>query len=222
MNRRLIIAISAIVLLLVLATGVGAWIYLAHRSSQSQAPQKRATLTGQWVHSGPGQPTPTPPAGGYLFKDPTGGYVVYFPPSIVPTNIAWTTFDDTQGGYSINYPSTWVRVDGSSDGFSGLALYPPGTKLDENVPGGPEGIGFGWSQTAQLSPPTDPTVTDTTAIMVDGVAGHLYTQGSLGAAIIATFTHNGGTFVITVDAASDVLIYAFQHMLSSLKFSQGG
>lgn len=203
----------AIVLLIVGAVillSAGIWTYLVSRSQKTQ--------TSQWVHVPPGT-TPTIPANGYLFKDTAGRFVVYYLPSTLPATITWTTYYNQQDGYSIDYPSNWIRIDHPAEGHSGWALYPPGTNLQENVPGSPSGIGFRWISDFQVPSPNDPSIADYKTLTVNGVNGHLYTQTALGSAIIAYFPHRGGSFVITVDATSDLLMYVFQHMLTSLKFS---
>ncbi len=150
--------VALLIVCIVLAINTGIWIYLVNRSQTSQS--------SQWAHlppSKPGQPTPTPPAGG-------------------------------------------------------LAFYPQGTNLNENEPGGPKGIGFRWIKTPQIPLPSDPSITDINSVTIDGITGQLYTQTSLGASITVIFPYKGGSFIMTADADSDVLIYAFQHMLESLKF----
>src|SRR5205807_117950 len=112
----------------VLTISAGVWIYLVHRSQNSPS--------SQWVHlppRKPGQPTPTAPADGYLFKDPAGGFVVYHVPTNPPVTITWMTDRNQQDGYAIDYPSNWIQVKDSPNGHIGMAFYPPGTNLNENV-----------------------------------------------------------------------------------------
>ena len=174
----------------------------------------------QWVHippGKPGQPSPTAPGRGYLFKDPAGGFVAYNLPTTSPATITWVTYNNQQDGYTIEYPSNWIQVKDSSNGHAGLAFYPPGTNLNENVPGGSKGIGFRWVE-SQISVPSDQTIANIKSITVNGITGQLYTQASLGETITVTFPYKGGSFILTADAGSDTLIYVFQHMLYSLKF----
>lgn len=208
-SSRFVVLLLIICIILLVSAGI--WTYLAIRSPNRQASQS------QWVHLPPGA-TPTIPANAYLFKDPMGALVVYYLPATPPATITWTTYQNQQDGYTIDYPSNWMKIETSSDGHIGLALYPPGTNLNENVPGGPEGIGLRWMKTYQSPAPTDPTITYIKPITIDGVTGQLYTQGSLENAIIAIFAYKGESFILTTDTGSDVIIYAFQHMLDSLKF----
>src|SRR6266566_7981137 len=205
--------VALLIVCIVLAINTGIWIYLVNRSQTSQS--------SQWAHlppSKPGQPTPTPPAGGYLFKDSSGGYVVYHVPTNPPTSITWMTDRNQQDGYAIDYPSNWIQVKDTPNEHLGMAFYPQGTNLNENEPGGPKGIGFRWIKTPQIPLPSDPSITDINSVTIDGITGQLYTQTSLGASITVIFPYKGGSFIMTADADSDVLIYAFQHMLESLKF----
>ncbi|MGH7488247.1 MAG: hypothetical protein ACREMY_22015, partial [bacterium] len=144
MNRRLLFLLSAGVALAVVAVGIGVFLVLQYQANVSQVPQ------GRWVRvptAGPGQPTPTVPANGFVFKDASGASVNYAPPSATPAGFSWSIYHNDQDGYTIEYPQTWTRVDTSSEGHSGLALYPLGTDLHVDVPGGPKGIGMGWVST---------------------------------------------------------------------------
>jgi hypothetical protein len=212
--RSRYVLVSLLIVGIVLVASAGIWIYLINHSQNPP--------TGQWVHLPPlkpGQPTPTAPAGSYLFKDTTGGFVFYRFPATPPAILTWATYRNQQDGYVIDYPSNWMRVESSSNGHTVLAFYPPGTNLKENVPGGPQGISLRWVETYQPVVSKDTTITDIKPITIDKISGQLYTQAALGAAIIVTFPLKGGGFVMTADATSDILMYAFQHMLASLKFT---
>ena len=204
--------ILLIVVCVALVTSIGIGTYLINHSQSSP--------NTQWVRlppSTPGQPTPTAPPGGYLFKDAAGGFVVYHVPITPPSPITWMTYRNQQDGYTIDYPSNWVEVKSPSNGHDGFVFYPPGTDPHENVPSGPKGIGLGWTDT-HMPVPTDPTVADSKSITIDGVHGQLYTQAGLGATITVIFPYKGGSFTLIADANSDTLIYVFQHMLDSLRF----
>ncbi len=205
------VLIPFILLLLLLVSG-GLWIYLRNGI------QKSPSVSTNWVHVPPGA-NPTPPSDGYLFKDATGGYVVYHLPATPPAPITWNTYNDQQDGYALDVPSNWEQVETAVGGHPGFAYYPPGTDLNENVPGGAKGIGFRWTTAYQPPSSTDPSITEMQSITINGITGELYTQSSLGNSIIASFPLHGGNFVISVDADSDLLIYVFHHMLESLKFS---
>jgi hypothetical protein len=213
-SPRFLIPLLIVCIVLVISAGI--WIYLVNRSQNRQSNRSQSSQN-QWVHLPPSV-TPTIPANGYLFKDPAGRFVVYHVPATPSATIIWMTYRNQQDGYAIDYPSNWTQIQNPSNGHTGMAFYPPGTNLNENVPGGPKGIGFRWIETSQTPVPTDPTITNIKPITINGITGQLYTQGSLGAAIIVTFPYKGGSFILTTDADSDVLIYAFQHMLESLKF----
>ncbi len=210
-RSRRFLGLTAIICI-ILATSVGTWIYLVNRSQNASS--------NQWIHlpsSKPGQPAPTAPPNGYLFRDASGGFVVHNLPEKPPTTITWMTYRNQQDGYAIDYPSNWIQIKNSSNGHDGQALYPPGTNLNENVPGGPKGIGFRWVET-QIPVPTDQATANLKPITINGVTGQIYTQAALGATIGVIFPYKGGSFILTADADSDTLIYVFQHMLDSLKF----
>ncbi len=209
--------VTLMIICILLLAGAGIWAYQATRSQNTKTSQSQDTQTGQWVHLPPGV-TPTIPANGYLFKDPMGGLVLYHLPATPPSTITWAAYHNQQDGFTLDYPSNWMKIETPSNRHIGLALYPPGTNLNENVPGGPEGIGLRWATTYQPPAPADPTIIDIKYITLDGVKGQLYTRGSLGIAIIASFAYKGESFMLTTDAESDLLIYVFQHMLDSLKF----
>ncbi len=157
--------------------------------------------------------------GEYISKDITGRPGVHHLTTTPPSTITWTKYQNQLDGYTIDYPSNWLRTETSSAGHTGLALYPPGTNLNENVPGGPKGIGFTWVEASQLTVPTNSAITESKPITIDGITGHLYTQRSLGTVITVTFPLKDGGFIMTADATSVVLTSVFQHMLQSLKFN---
>jgi len=212
-SPRFLVVLLLICIALVVSVGVWTGIILVNRSQQNSQ-----TSQSQWVHFSLGA-TPTVPADGYFFKDTTGGFIVYQSPATPLATITWSSYRSQQDGYTIDYPSNWIRVETSSNGHTSLAFYPPGTDLKENVPGGPQGIDFRWTETYQPTELTDTTITDIKPVTIDGITGQLYTQAALGSAIIVTFPLKGEGFIITADATSDILIYVFQHMLASLKFT---
>jgi hypothetical protein len=183
-------------LCLILGVSIGIWVYLSTRPQDASSHQINE----------------------YLFKNPAGGTVIYHLPATPPVAVTWKNYHNQQDGYSIDYPSNWVQVKDSSNGHSGQAFYPPGTNLNENIPGGAKGIGFRWIGTSQLQIPTDSTITNLPPVTIQGVTGQLYTQASLGKTITAIFPSKGGSFILTGSADSDIFIYVFQHMLESLKF----
>jgi hypothetical protein len=213
-TRRRYLTILLLIIGIVLFTSTGIWAYLDVRSQK----QNIQTSQSQWIQLPPNA-TPTLPANGYLFKDTTGGFVLYQMPATPPASFTWATYRNPQDGYVIDYPSNWMRVETFSNGHTVFAFYPPGTDPNENVPGGPQGVSFRWSETYQPVVQTDTTITDIKPVTIDGVTGQLYTQRSLGATIIVTFPLKGQGFIFITDATSDILIYVFQHMLASLKFT---
>jgi hypothetical protein len=135
-----------------------------------------------------------------------------------PAPITWTMYSNQQDRYTLDIPSNWQQVATPISGHAGFGFYPPGTNPNNDVPGGPQGIGFRWTDTYQPPSPTDPTITEIQPITINGITGQLYTQSSLGKTILVSFPLHGGSFVISVDADSNLLIYTFHHMLASLKF----
>jgi len=176
---------------------------------------------GQWLpypSITSGQPAATLPPGAYIFRQPSGGFVEYIPPS-TPVALAWTTYSNALDGFSVEYPVGWIVVKSSVNGHEGLAVYPPGTDPKANVPGGPAGIGIGWAGNYKLPAQTDPTVADVKLVTIDRLTGEIYTTSDMGTGITAAFPRDGGYVVLGVDARSDTLIAVFQYMLTHLHFS---
>lgn len=185
-------------------------------------PQPTATPLGQWITlptASAAASTPTLPPGAFLFRGTFGGLVQYVPPSAQP-QLSWKTYTNQADGYSISYPSDWIVTKSTTNGHQGLSLYPPGTDLHQDVPGGPQGITFGWTNDPNVIPtPTDPDIADLRAITIDGQNGQLYTVASLGRGINAVFPRpSGGYLALESSAEQDILLVVFQHMLNSLKF----
>lgn len=177
--------------------------------------------TGHWRQAPAvaGQPSPTAPAGSFLFTG-INGNVVYTPPVDAPDSITWKTDHNTQDGYRIAIPANWVGGLAASGAPEGLRIYcPPGTSSDPAGPGLPPCVSYGWLPDYQPPLASDSSVADVRTLTISGVNGHQFTQAALGAGVTAYFPDNNGTFVLTANADSDAAMYAYQHMLSSLTFS---
>ncbi len=175
-------------------------------------------LSGQWTTlDAPPRPTSWEPRDGLLFQSATGESLRYFSVLLDVSNLSWATYSSSLDGFSIDYPADWVVMTTDYQGHEGLAVYPPGTDSTANIPGGAKGIGFGWSNNYQE--PTSSSLTDNGPVVIDGVAGNVYTVGELGHVIAAVFPYRDGWFGISADVESDLLIAVFQRMLESLNFS---
>src|SRR6266571_3539194 len=120
-SPRFLVLLLLICVVLVVSVGVLIGINLVNR------PQIQPTPSNQWAQippPKPGQAQPTSPAGAFLFKNATGGFVVYYPPTTPPASITWMAYHNIQDGYTIDYPSNWMKIENTSDGHTDLALYP--------------------------------------------------------------------------------------------------
>lgn len=210
MKRHRVPLLAVAIVVIVIGGAAGALVLL-----RLHAPQSQWTRVSS---SGHGYSAPTAPPSGYVFKDATGAWVTYAPPSSTPPGFTWSSYTNQEDGLTVEYPASWIRVTTTSSQHSGLALYPPGTDLGANAPGGPSGVGLRWFAEYQPPAANDPTVADLHKITVDGREGTLYTQDSLGPSITVVVPDKGGEIVLTADASSNVLIYVFQHVLESMKF----
>lgn len=170
---------------------------------------------------------PALPAGTFVFRQPTGNSVALVLPPSSATAVSWATFRGQQDGFSIDYLTTWTKVEETHDGHEGFVVYPPGTASSQDIPGGAKGISVGWSSTFTPPADDDPTVTRLGPVASGETAGQLFTTGALGKSITAAFPRSGGHLLIVVNlsgvttAAQDqdlLLVATFQHMLTSLRF----
>lgn len=215
-NMRRALLIGAAVLVLLAGAGSGAFFFLRPPRTQQDA------RAGRWVSiatAAPGQPAPTVPPGAYAFTDPGGNLVIYYPPSQAPVAVTWQTYHDAQHGYQLDLPGNWTQRDQSPALAGARMVCPPGADTQQDEPGAPECVTYGWVASFTLPAPSDPGVADLHAISAGGVSGTLYTESSLGTIITAVFPSGGGDVVITTFGNSDALMYAFAHMLATLAFS---
>lgn len=208
--RRALLAAVAVVIVLA-AAGGGLTLYLR---------QQHSLRTGHWtalVRGVPGQSRPTPPAGAFQFTS-LGGYVDYAPPRVAPIATSWTAYRNAQDGYTVDTASNWQASNTPLDGHAEWLLCPPGTDVSAQEPGPPPCVSYGWVAQHQMPDPADPSVGMEESITRDGVQGTLYTEAGMGASITAVFPHAGGFVYLTADGDADAAMYAFQHMLASLRF----
>lgn len=152
-----------------------------------------------------------------VFQNPDGSTFTYIPPGTPPDDVRWGRYKNTKSNYEINYPSNWQFVYSiDSDGFEGIALYPPGADINNrNSPL----IGFGMSASFLL-----PTVGDTggalkTPLIVDGKNGSLYTNGSFGDSYIASIlSYSGNYFGLGSSKTDATFAYVYYYMINSLTF----
>jgi hypothetical protein len=213
-TRRVVLAVIAAVGLLAGAAG-GGYLYQANQND---------LRSGHWVVASPpaaGRPEPTPPPGAFVFKDPGGTPIFYFPPQEPPVSITWQPYHDSSGGFTLQIPGNWASVSPSPALSGGHMVCPPGADRQADAPGAPSCVSFGWVATYAQPPATDPTVADRRNLTVDGVPGYLYTQSALGTVITVVFPASNHTFVMTTFGTSDALMFAFQHMLATLHLGAG-
>lgn len=211
MHRTLLIAAAALVLLA--AAGGGAFLYV--RSQQD-------ARIGHWqavATAAPGQPTPTVPPGAYAFTDPGGNPVIYYPPSQAPVAVTWQTYHDALHGFHLDLPGNWTQLDQSPALAGARMVCPPGADTQQDQPGAPECVTYGWVSSFTLPAASDPGISGVTSITAGRVSGTLYTESALGTIVTAVFPSAGGDVVITTFGNSDALMYAFVHMLATLSFS---
>ena len=210
------------VAMMVVFVAIAAGVYVSSNgepSSQTVAPQPTVSVSQErWVSlpdSAPGQPTPSLPEGAIAFPNSMGRLVAYLPSRIVTAS--WQTYTNDQDGYSVDYPSDWIRVQGSEAGHETITVYPPDADLQQSVPGSSRGISAGVRVDYEPPAPGNPRIANLKSITIDGVSGQLYTVSALGRSIIVAFPLQKGTLVLEADADSDSMIDVFQHMLGSLK-----
>ncbi len=199
---------------------VGGGVYLVARDRPPEGRPRWLPLSG----SVPGEASQTAPAGAFTFKDASGQSIAYLPAGTSQRGASWATFDARQGGYSVEYPASWVKVDRADHG--GFTVYAPGTNPDEQIPGGPKGVSVTWSDAYRPPDSSDRSIADLRSVTSGGVTGQLYTVGVLGKSIIAAFPRNGGYLLLQADLSGVVTaeieqdaatVDVFQRMLASLK-----
>jgi hypothetical protein len=157
--------------------------------------------------------------GTFVFRQPSGALVEYVssPVAVPPTTSK--TYTNQGDGYAIDYVADWIVVGTSNQGHAGITLYPPGTDVTANVPGGPAHISIGWTNEQAIIPePSDQHIADIRPITANGVTGQTYTIGVLGKGIVAVFPRKGGYVALSCSADSGDLIDACQRALGSLRF----
>lgn len=142
----------------------------------------------------------------YLFKDKTTQ--VCYIPSLPPFPFLWQPYHSSQYGYSIATPN-WTDKSTTTGGQLVHIFMPEDTSATASA------IAFayyiGQDPLASMSGYLAQKVT------VDEHTGTIYTKGLSN--ITAIFQMEKGYFSLT-SAVSDSALYAFQHMLQSLKFSK--
>jgi hypothetical protein len=151
------------------------------------------------------------------FLNPDGSTFTYIPPGTPPDDVRWARYTNENDKYAINYPFNWQFVYSFNNGHEGVALYPPGVDLnDSNSPF----IGFGVSDAFHLPAVGNSTGAYVTPIVVDGIAGDLYTNGSLGNSYVASVLPDSGRyFGLGSKISSTTFIYVYYYMLHSLTFN---
>lgn len=212
-GMRLALLIAAAALVLLAVAGGGTLFYLRYQQN---------ARTGHWIAvatAAPGRPTPTVPPGAYAFTDPGGNPVIYYPPAQAPVAVTWQTYRDTRHGYHLELPGNWTQFDQSPTLPGARMVCPPGADTQDNEPGAPECVTYGWVSSFTLPAASDPGISGMTSITAGRVSGTLYTESALGTIVTAVFPSAGGDMVITTFGNSDALMYAFVHMLATLSFS---
>lgn len=210
---RRVMLLSLVAIFLLGGAGAGVLFYLRHQQDSH---------IGHWAvfaRPAPGQPTPTVPSGAVVFKNVGGTPVLYFPPAEPPVPVTWQSYQDPQHGYRLELPGNWTQLDQSPTLSGARMVCPPGADTQDDAPGAPACVSYGWVPAFALPSASDPTVADLQSLTAGSVRGTLYTESALGTIITAVFPTEGGDVVITTFGNSDALMYAFQHMLASLTFS---
>jgi len=214
-NLRSRKVVAPVLVLLVLL--IGAISFILVRSGQSSTASSTGGQPVQWV-SIPAMPTAAP--GVYVFRTVAGGLVANPSPASGTLPSLELTFSPASDGYAIRYPESWLKKPGTTSGHQSLTIYPPGSSLSTNVPGGSPGISIGWTTSSPLLDPHDSALTDMGTIVAGNVQGHLFTVGgAMGHVVTAYFPAHGGYVVLSGDADSNTLLGTFEHMLSTVTLS---
>jgi len=204
--------IVALVLFVVVALSIG----------HTAAPAGAAAPYGQWIPQptlAPGAPTPTAAPDALLFTNVDGSLLEYSPKPDATSSLTWETYRGQADGYTIEYPSGWAKTDGLPGASQMEAVYPPGSAVSADVPGGPAGITFGLVMDYRPPESNDLSVAGRHAVSAGGVGGELYTNSGMGRIVSAVFPRGNAHFVLSADATDGLLIVVFQHMLASLRFT---
>ncbi len=151
------------------------------------------------------------------FADPQTGVVSpYIVTNVNPASYVWETYINGTDGYSIEYPKNWTVLKLAQDGHEGVVIYPP---TEDQGNKNAKRIGFGWSAYYLLPTTASTNIYYQTPITISQTLGQLYTLGGgegdkKGIAVL--LPHHGGYVAIGGSAETDELVYAFQHMLSTL------
>ncbi len=155
------------------------------------------------------------------FQDPQTGQVTpYILSGVNPADFTWGRYVNNTDGYAIDYPTNWQLIKRTDGGHEGLSLYPPGEDANSS---NAKQIGLGWSVRYVLPAAGGTDIYYQTSITVNNTLGQLYTlgggaQGGKGVAVI--LPHRFGYFGLGGSADTDVFIYVFQQMLSSLTLTK--
>ncbi len=153
-----------------------------------------------------------------VFQNPDGTTTTYIPPGTPPDEVRWGRYSNTTSKYAINIPINWqfvYSIDGN--GHEGVALYPPNVNVnDPNVPY----IGFGITESFLLPVAGNVENSYTTPLIVDGITGTLYTNGSLGNSYVASvLQYSGKYFGLGASKSDATFAYVYYYMINSLTFN---
>lgn len=151
------------------------------------------------------------------FKNPDGSITEYIPPGTPSEEIRWGRYSNNKHGYEINFPVNWQFTYYSDiNGDEKILIYPP--KSDPNNPDS-HYIGFGYSQEILNIADTELSDAYKSELLVDGVEGSTYTNGSLGPSYITSIlNYLGGNFVLKATKSDETFAYVYYYMLYSLTF----
>lgn len=201
------IALALAAVVVVSALGGSTYLYLRHQQDLQ---------TGHWISTDTNTSSAIPD-GSFGFKT-LGGQVIYTPPSNPPVQVTWQRYSNVQDGYSMDSPSNWQEVNTPSQGHAQWQICPPDTDVNAQQPGPPPCVNYGWERHLAIPSASDPAAETNRLVMVDGIAGSVYTEAGMGASISAIFPLKSGDVYLTADADSDAAMYAFTHMLGSIHF----
>jgi hypothetical protein len=216
MSQQRWLAVAAAVLI-VLLVGTSAYLIWHQRGGHRSTGPAPSPASGGWTAASTGGLGQITSLGAFQFIS-LGGPVLYVPPRAAPIPITWQTYQNDRDGYRLDSAVNWLTVNQPVAGHADWLVCPPGTDLQTPSPGPPPCVNFGWVSQFALPSATDSTVGERTAVTRDGVTGTLFTQTALGASITVVFPTHGGDLVLTADADTDAVMYAFQHMLASIQF----
>ncbi len=147
-------------------------------------------------------PAATPAA--YLFQDITRQ--VCFPPALPPFPFTWQAYTDFQSGFTLDTPKNWIKSTTLVDGIQEQIFAADTGSTSATV-------------SLRLQEGQDPYATDTSYLQMpihrDNHTGVVYTKNA--SFIAAIFPLTAGNFILAA-SRMDTSLYAFEHMLDSLKF----